>query len=223
VKRLMVMALSVVIALVMAAPMALGHVEQSTATAVQAGQLAAAQWQWALEKPAAKNPLLGEYSGGPKCDGNSVSNSVGKTWFLSGTLDGSAVKRTCTAPANTQLFFPVLDVVIIKSEPNETEDQLRQQANDYMEKVLADPNLSTFATVDGKNVQIRRIESPLFGFTVPNNGLLSPGGYEGVADGLWVLLRSLSPGKHTIHFGGSAPNAPNGGLKQDNTYVLTVK
>jgi hypothetical protein len=220
VKRLMVMALSVVIALVMAAPMALGQVEQSASTAVRAGQLAAAQWQWALEKPIPKNPLLGEYSGGPKCDGKPVSNTVGKTWFLSGTLDGSAVTRTCTAPADTQIFFPVLDVVIIKSEPNETEEQLRQQANDYMEGVLADPNLSTFATVDGKNVQIRRIESPLFAFTVPNNGLLSPGEYEGVADGLWVLLPSLSRGKHTIHFGGSAPSA---GATQDNTYVLTVK
>jgi hypothetical protein len=214
------MAISVILALVAAAPVALGQVGQSATTPVRAGELAAAQWQWALEKPISKNPLLGEYSGGPKCDGAPVSNTVGKTWFLSGTLDGSSVTRTCTAPAETQLFFPVLDVVTIKSEPNETEEQLRQQANEFMEQVLADPNLSTFATVDGKDVQIRRIESPLFAFTVPKGGLLSPGEYEGVADGLWVLQPPLSPGKHTIHFGGSAPSV---GLTQDNTYVLTVK
>jgi hypothetical protein len=220
VKRAIVIAISVILALVVAAPVALGQVGQSATMPVRAGELAAAQWQWALEKPISKNPLLGEYSGGPKCDGAPVSNNVGKTWFLSGTLDGSSVTRTCTAPAETQLFFPVLDVVTIKSEPNETEEQLRQQANEYMEQVLADPNLSTFATVDDKNVQIRRIESPLFAFTVPKGGLLSPGEYEGVADGLWVLQPPLSPGKHTIHFGGSAPSV---GLTQDNTYVLTVK
>ena len=220
-KRAIVMALSVVLALVVAAPMALGQVEQSAATSAPGGELAAAQWQWALEKPIPKNPLLGSYSGGPKCDGTPVSGTAGATWFLTGTLDGSTVTRTCTVPAGKNLFFPVLDVVIIKSEPHENEAQLRAQANQYMDNVLRAPDLTTFATVDGQDVQFSRIVSPLFTWTSPKNGLLSPPGkYEGVADGIWVSLPPLSPGVHTIHFGGSAPSVS---VKQDNTYVLTVQ
>jgi hypothetical protein len=219
-KRAIVMALSVVLALVVAAPMALGQVEQGAATPAQGGDLAAAQWQWALEKPIPKNPLLGSYSGGPKCAGTPLSNTAGATWFLTGTLDGSPVTRTCTVPAGKNLFFPVLDVVIIKSEPHENEAQLSAQANNYMNKVLGAHDLTTFATVDGQDVQFSRIASPLFTWTSPKNGLLPQGKYEGVADGIWVSLPPLSPGKHTIHFGGSAPSVS---VKQDNTYILTVQ
>ena len=103
-KRAIVMALSVLLALVVAAPMALGQVDQSAATPAPGGELAAAQWQWALEKPQPKNPLLGSYSGGPKCDGTPLSDTAGATWFLSGTLDGSPVTRTCTVPIFSSLF-----------------------------------------------------------------------------------------------------------------------
>jgi hypothetical protein len=229
-KRMIVMALSVVLALVVAAPMALAQVEQSAAISAPGGELAAAEWQWALEKPIPKNPLLGSYSGGPKCDGTPVSDTAGATWFLTGTLDGSTVTRTCTAPAGTNLFFPVLNVVTIKTEPHENEAQLSAQASKFMNQVLRDPDLTTFATVDGQVVQFSRIVSPLFTFTVPKNGLLPPGEYEAVADGIWVSLPPLSPGVHTIHFGGTAPNVDadpsTDGVQpftQDNTYILTVK
>ena len=56
-KRIIVVALSVVLALTLATPMALGQGAKASGTA---GELAAAWWQWALSKPVAENPLLGE-------------------------------------------------------------------------------------------------------------------------------------------------------------------
>lgn len=59
-KRIIVVALSVVLALTLATPMALGQVGQGAKASGTAGELAAAWWQWALSKPVAENPLLGE-------------------------------------------------------------------------------------------------------------------------------------------------------------------
>ena len=64
-KRIVVMALSVVLALVVAMPMALGQVGQGSKASGTASELAAAWWQWALSEPVAKYPLAGSYKGGP--------------------------------------------------------------------------------------------------------------------------------------------------------------
>jgi hypothetical protein len=51
-------------------PVAWGQAEQQGSTTYgRTGKLAAAWWQWALSKPVAKNPTIGSYSGGPKCNG----------------------------------------------------------------------------------------------------------------------------------------------------------
>ena len=220
------MALSVVLALILASPMALGQVEQSSKASGKTGELAADWWQWASSKPQGENPIVGgSYTGGPKCDGRPVGDTPGRQWFLAGTTDGSSVKRTCTVPAGTQLFFPVVNTVFLITEPDEDEEFARQAVNDFMDEVLADPEFRKFVTVDGKQVKrkhIQRADSPLFTATLPDNNIFGqePGPYDGVADGLWVSLPPLSKGKHTIHFGMSAPNA---GFEQDNTYRLKVE
>jgi hypothetical protein len=109
-KRLIVMAASLLLALSLAAPVAFAQAGQSSqASSGQAGQLAASWWQWAAQEPSGQNPLEGSYDqsvppGDIQCDGSNPSG----VWVLGGTLDGSTVTRTCTAPANTQLFYPVV-------------------------------------------------------------------------------------------------------------------
>jgi hypothetical protein len=224
-KRVVLMALSVVLALVLAAPVASAQAGQGAEASGETAELAAGWWQWALSKPTEVNPLIG---GDPnyreeQCDGQPSTGTSGGKWFLAGTLDGSAVERTCTMPAGKQPYFPVVNYVFLITEPGETEEIARQAANDYIDGVLADPKFRMRVTVDGKKVktsEIVRADSPLFTAEVPEGGLLPAGSYDGVTDGLWVTLPPLSEGEHTIHFEMSAPSA---GFSQDNTYNLTVE
>ncbi len=221
-KRILVIALAAVLALVVAASMAYGQVGQGSKASGKAGELGAAWWQWALSKPVAENPLIGSYDNETQCDGQPVTDTPGKKWFLAGTFDGSEVVRTCTMPVGTQLFFPVVNNVFLITEPDETEEEARQAVNEFINSVLSDPDLSISVTVDGKEIKNKRLvraDSPLFTATDPEGGLLPAGSYPGVADGLWAALPPLSKGEHTVHFELSAPNA---GFEQDNTYILTV-
>ena len=224
-RRIMLLVAGVLLALVVASPMALAQVGQGAKSSGETAELAADWWQWALSKPVEDNPLIGgdpDYSE-EQCNGQPVPGTPRDVWFLAGTLDGSEVERTCTAPAGPQLFFPVGNIVFLITEPGETEQIARDYVNDFMDNVLADPEFSMTVTVDGKEIKSKRsirTDSPLFTATIPEGGLLPAGSYDGVADGLWAALPPLSKGEHTIHFEISAPNA---GFSQDNTYHLTVE
>jgi hypothetical protein len=221
--RMMVVALSAVLALAVAMPVAFGQAGQGSTGHGQTGELAAAWWRWAGSKPVPKNPLLGEYSGGPKCNGRPVSDTPGEAdwWFLAGTIDGSEVERACTVPAGRRLFFPVANIAFLITEPGEDEGDARAFVNGFVDGVLTDPDLSVSVTVDGKEV-LRRADSPLFTASLPEDNVfgLEAGEYEGVADGLWAKAPPLAKGKHTVRFELSAPTRD---FEQDNTYRLTVK
>jgi hypothetical protein len=228
-KRISVLIMAILLALLVATPVTFAQVGQGSKASGAAEELAADWWQWALSKPVSENPLVGgdpDYSA-QQCDGRPLSDTPGKKWFLAGTFDSSTVERTCTIPVGTQLFFPVGNVVFLITEPNEDEEVARQFVNEFIDNVLADPELSISITVDGKEIKSNRIvraESPLFTATLPEDNLFSSfglpaGDYEGVADGLWATLPPLSKGEHTIHFEISAPSL---GFEQDNTYHLTV-
>ena len=225
-RRIVVLALGVLLALALAAPLASAQVGQGAKASGKASELAADWWQWALAEPVATNPLVGDYTDGPQCDGRPVSDVPGKKWFLAGSFDGSAVERTCTMPVGTQLFFPVFNAIWIL-EPGETVKFARQQVNEFINSVLADPDLSMVVTVDGKEVKSKRIvraESPVFRVSLPDDNVFGAPAdlYQNkrsVADGLWAALPPLSKGEHTIHVEVSAPNV---GFSQDATYHLTV-
>ena len=234
---MVVVALGALLALALATPVvAFGQAaeqqqEDSRAAYGHTGELAGAWLQWALSKPIPKNPMIGEYRGGPKCNGRPVSETPGekKWWFLAGTFGTTepGVERTCTMPAGRWLFFPVANYLFIITEPDETEESGREAADEFMDRVLTDPDLSVSVTVDGKEV-LRRADSPLVTVRVPENNVfdlfpgvdLEGGSYDGLSDGLWAKVPPLSKGKHTIHF---ALSAPREDFRQDNTYHLRVK
>jgi hypothetical protein len=237
-KRMIVVAVSFLLALMVAAPLASATQGGQDTAAVQSnvGELGAAWWQWAGSARTATNPTVDSYSyttkvGAIKCDG---SNPTG-AWFLAGTSSGpSTVTRDCTAPANTPIFFPVVTYVCgpAWSDPFNTESELRDECNSLIDTVLT--NATPFARVDGKNVRMVRADTPVFESKVPKD---NPFGVVGgksiaVADGLWVLLpKGLSPGQHTIEFGGTFTNPfydpadPNSSptFTIDATYNLTVQ
>ena len=243
-KRIIIMALGVLMALALATPMALAQVGPGDEAAGTPEELAAAWTQWAYSKPVGVSPMIGSYEGGAKCDGTPVSPTQKKTWFLAGTPDGSKVVRTCTMPDQTQLFFPVVSAMAFPFFPGENRTNQRELAIAFIDAVQNSPKVKMLVTVDGKKVasdQIVRALSPIFTVTLPEDNVfdcpqcdppfdLQGGEYKNAsADGLWVSLQPLRPGEHIIHFKLSAPNAdvfPTNpgieGFSQDNTYNLTV-
>jgi hypothetical protein len=236
VKRIIIMALGVLLALALATPMALAQVGQGAKASGTAAELAAAWWQWATSNPVDSNPLIGPNDDHPvyseeQCDGTPVSPTQGKTWFLAGTGDGSKVVRTCTMPVGTHLFFPVVNIVgfPFPANPLETKESERAAAIARMDAVLGARDFFSLVTVDGKMVKSNRIgratyslgTGPYFTLTLPKDNVFGQpaGEYEATADGLWVTLPPLPPGVHTIHFEASAPSV---GVSQNNTYILTV-
>src|SRR5918994_3223764 len=104
-RRIVVIALSVILALVVAIPMASGKPAPTEKKPSPPGQLkknlpdlTAEWWNWAISTN--PSPLEGSYTdtdpdGSIKCDGNFVDG----VFFLSGSLATDPETRTCTVPA----------------------------------------------------------------------------------------------------------------------------
>ena len=212
--RLMVVAvMAAIVALAVAAPIASG---QTSPQGQNLGNLTEDWWNWAVSTN--PSPLQGSYKGGEQCDGTFVDG----VFFLSGSASGKAVKRTCTVPANTPILFPVVNVVCIEDPAvPESTASLKECAENYIDTALEGG--TTYATLDGQDLEIKRLESGAFTWILPENNAfgLPAGSYEATSDGLWVYLpQGLEPGTYTLEFGGEFPNA---GFKQNNTYNLTVE
>jgi hypothetical protein len=111
---------------------------------------------------------------------------------------GGDATRTCTVPADTALFFPVINSFCTDDEPN-----YPQCGADFVSTALA--NGEPYATLDGEALQISRIATGPFTLTVPKRNIFKApaGSYTAVSDGLWVYLpQGLEPGEYTLQFGG---------------------
>lgn len=225
-KRVVLVALSVVLALVLASSIAFAQAEQDTQSSRASGELAAAWWQWALSKPVEDSPLFGEdptYTE-EQCNGEPVTATQGETWFLAGVAGTDPVERTCSMPAGSQLFFPVVNTAWVFTDPEtDTDKQARESVQGFMRGLLSDPEFSMVVTVDGEEVhRIVRARSHFFEVQLPEDNVFGEpaGTYRALADGFWVTLPPLPEGEHTIHWVASAPNF---GFSQDVTYHLTVE
>jgi hypothetical protein len=210
VKRIIVLAISVILALVVAAPLASAQTASTNQTNL--GALTASWWDWAMTDP---SPLEGSYTDGTQCDGNFVDG----VFFLAGSTTTSPVERTCTVPADTPILFPVLNVVCSKAFKDPT--PYTRCATNIVDQALV--GSSTYARLDGDSLSIQRIASGPFQWTIPTNNNpfgLQAGTYPAASDGLWVYLpQGLPAGEYTLEFGGKYPNV---GFRQKITYNLTV-
>jgi hypothetical protein len=173
-----------------------------------APELTANWWQTFLAIPG--DPL-------GRCDLTGPRNII----FLAGTGGGTAT-RNCTIPTGSSLLVPLINVECSQVEGNGNNfPELRKCANG-----LADDFTDLSLVIDGKKVPgltRLRVQSNLFTFrSVAGNAFNVPATPRtiSVADGYWALIRPLSPGRHTITFGGSYPPGPFSTLA---TYNLTVR
>jgi hypothetical protein len=180
------------------------------------GDWAAAWWQWGLQVPAnANHPFFP--------GGNTLVNQSGSVWFLAGVF-GTEV-RDITIPSGIALFFPVLNAECSIFEPppfhGDDANSLATCANGHLDQTA---NLA--AEIDGKSVkrlEQYRIRSPMFTVgPLPGPNILgAPQGTvtQSVDAGVYLLVRPLKPGRHTIHFKGTF-TVSDGTI--DTTYNITV-
>jgi hypothetical protein len=224
VRRIVLIALSVMLALVVALPMAFGQ----TASAAQKpsspqqnlADLTAEWWNWGFST--SPSPLDGSYTGGTQCEGQYIEG----VFFLAGAGGSKAVNRTCTVPADTPILMPVSNVICSAAWDTDPKPY-NKCATDYTNQTV-DPPSEWYATLDGQDLEQQRIASGLFHWTIASDenpfGLIA-GTYLAGSDGLWVYLEDgLTAGEHTIVFGGRYSDTPFGSFKGARvTYHLTAQ
>jgi hypothetical protein len=158
---------------------------------------------------------------------------------------GSVTRNDCVIPAGKALFFPILNAIDFHVSCSQDPDPNVCDSNDTPDLVwdnlqslgFSASNLS--ARVNGKQIQgldpatspyracagpVTRCNASAFTLTLPSNnlfGLPADSYAPSVADGYYLLLPPLTPGHHTIVFGGVG--SFGGSVSQSITYNLTVK
>jgi hypothetical protein len=223
VKRAIVMAISVILALAVAAPIASG---QPPSQRQDVNALIDEWWTWALADP---SPALGDYEGGQQCEGEFVDG----VFFLAGTLAGGDAKRTCTVPARTALFFPVVNAFVTEEERTPPLVYPEYPKN-FVDAALA--NGEPYVTLDGKDLSFSRINRTFQPLILPYPNVFGlPGGEYGhekcadptrcltASDGLWVYLpKGLKPGEHELEFGANFTKPDGNDFSMNITYELIV-
>ncbi len=171
----------------------------------------AEQWvQWALSTDAASNPMLdttGAYA---------HVNNLGPVFFVAGNTGGSST-RTFTVPAGKPIFFPIINAFDLEVPADNCDVQC---AFGFIPGVGGATGL--YATLDGQDLLLtfpsyRQTSTAFFKVNLSaslRDALGFPSQYVGVldaiTDGYWVAVEGLTPGPHTLKFGGTFPELAPG-------------
>ncbi len=173
-----------------------------------------AWWQWASSFDRADSPVS------DRTGTNCHLKQSGPVWFLAGTYGTQRTIRNCTIPRGKYVFFPLINYVVMPgtNEANGCERccaRFSQKA-----KSITDDPSNLVLDLDGRRIRdletYRQVPAECFDL-----GALAKPKYQvfpTAANGYYVMLRPLSPGKHVLNFGGELP-----GMSQAVTYTLTVK
>lgn len=208
---------------------------QASVNGLTYGEWSAKWWQWALGLPPDQNPVLDP-------TGDLVSmGQEGSVWFLAGTFGGPA-ERTCVIPAETKLFFPIVNWSTWEPDDDATSRLIAEHLGldpDTMTEAeilrvtadwLADRSIPVSCTVDGvpvANLEKYRAASPDFEFIMEDElaalfgiagGLKSPA----VADGYWLMLKPLPARTHDLEFHGIVDISVANGDPFDLSFTVDV-
>jgi hypothetical protein len=181
-------------------------------------QLANGYWQWAFSFPSATNPLL-DTTGADAYLGNE-----GSFVYLAGTIGNAAFTRHITVGSGQSLFVPVFPFITWGdiSAYGDSYAGLRQDDAETagIQPNGSAPNTTLFLTLDGHSIPLpsgttslfdfRQVSPALFNLFIPGDNVFGltnppfpyPGTVQALADGWYVLLNPLTPGIHTLEFGG---------------------
>jgi hypothetical protein len=158
-------------------------------------------------------------------------------FFLVGNFGGVSLRDACVVPAGKSLFLPLIST--IGDNAGVPADMLLSDADlENFVEASFDVMLATslHLSVDGQS--IARLErggirsAPYSIDLAPEANLYTPcsgvegveGKFDGYVSGYWAMLAPLSPGAHTLQFGGNTSDSPQGQpLTIDVRYDLTVE
>jgi hypothetical protein len=173
-----------------------------------------AWWQWAGSFDRTDSPIA------DRTGKNCGLKQKGEVWFLAGTYGTQRTVRTCALPHDRYVFFPVINYVVMPGA--EVGKRCVSCCASYIEtaKSITDQPSNLIVELDG-----RRIDDPAAhrqGTTECfDMGALAEPKYRvfpSAANGYYIMLRPLTPGKHVLNFGGVLP-----GMSQAVTYTLLVE
>jgi hypothetical protein len=167
-------------------------------------------WQWAGSFQRSESPIADRT--GDLC----ASKQSGDVWFLAGTYGTKRTVRTCRVPAGKYLFFPLINYIVARnSDGSASCTAVMDSAARRTEEVS-----SLVLDIDGVTypdlVKHRQATTECFDFgakAVPQTRI-----FPSAANGYYVMLKPLSPGEHTLNFGGVLPS-----MLQAVTYTLIVE
>lgn len=166
-------------------------------------------WQWAGSFAHDQSPITDQT--GELCG----LKQKGPVWFLAGTYGTHRTVRTCKVPKDKYLFFPLINYVVMRSAYRQSSCMtVMSEAATLTNHVAA-----LVLEVDGTrvdNLNAYRQATPCFDMgelAEPKTRV-----FPSAANGYYVMLKPLSPGKHVVHFGGALPD-----MLQAVSYTLLVE
>lgn len=184
------------------------------------GQWTVKWWEWAISKPAEKNPVVdntGQYA---------AENQPSNIWFLAGVLadekkDKRFPKRQCTIPGGRPILIPILNCETDAVEYPELK-QDKDLLNHLMRQVESIEKKECY--INGELIRPERVRSDPQIFEIyvhPDfDQKFGKGGHSrAAADGYWVFLKPLASGEYFINFEGSCEN---GKLNSGAEYRINV-
>lgn len=167
-------------------------------------------WEWATSFPAASSPIADRT--GERCG----AGQSGPVWFLAGAFGSALVQRTCIVPPGKHLFFPMVNYVVF---PNGNRTFTCEQATALAKKMTDDPEILV-AAIDGARIsdleRHRQATRECFDLAARSGAPMPIA--PAAANGYYLMLSPLPPGRHTLRFGGDLTS-----IRQAISYDLVVE
>lgn len=167
-------------------------------------------WQWAGSFEREESPVADQ--NGALCG----RRQSGPVWFLAGTYGTKRTVRACEVPRGKYLFFPLVNNVV--GPPGDRPATCR----DVIESAAAMSDHASYLVAEIDGVRLKNLKSyrqaPQECFDIGARTEPRLRVYPCAANGYYVMLKPLSPGRHELNFGGIM-----GGMAQAVTYTLEVK
>jgi hypothetical protein len=167
-------------------------------------------WMWAGSFDYDDSPVADRT--GVRCD----FKQKGPVWFLAGTYGTRRTERTCRIPKDKYLFFPLINYIVMPAVASNRDCE----AQTATAAAMTDNPSALILDVDGIRVEAlaRYRQATTSCFDMGALRTVRVAIYPSAANGYYVMLRPLSPGRHVVNFGGELP-----GMLQAVTYTLDVE
>ena len=169
-----------------------------------------AWWQWAGSFKQSESPVAD--TTGALCG----LKQSGQVWFLAGTYGTRRTVRTCTVPKGKYLFFPLINYVVMPPVGRSVSCMAVMSSAARMTEDVS----ALVLEVDGVRMENLVAHRQATRGCFDMGALAEPktNVFPSAANGYYVMLKPLSPGRHTLNFGGALPS-----MVQAVTYTLQVE